>query len=71
MGLGLSICKQLLELMGGNIKVEPDNNRNSIFYFSIPFVPVKVDESFEEKNKDALNESVLQSVINNHKPLVV
>lgn len=33
-GLGLNICKQLVELMGGRIEVESEKNRGSNFSFS-------------------------------------
>jgi signal transduction histidine kinase/HPt (histidine-containing phosphotransfer) domain-containing protein/AmiR/NasT family two-component response regulator len=38
-GLGLTICKQLCQLMGGDIRVESKEGKGSIFYFTVVFDP--------------------------------
>jgi two-component system sensor histidine kinase VicK len=35
-GIGLSICKNLIEMIGGRIWFESEEGKGSIFYFSIP-----------------------------------
>ncbi len=37
-GLGLSICKKLIELMGGNISVESEMGKGTTVYFTITFL---------------------------------
>lgn len=44
-GLGLNICKQLVELMGGRIEVEGEKNKGSTFSFSIWLGISKEDET--------------------------
>ncbi len=43
-GLGLAISKQLVELMGGEIKVNTRVGQGTIFSFSLPLQPVLLEE---------------------------
>jgi len=53
-GLGLSISKQLVELMGGSIHVESRSGQGSIFCFRIPF---DLTQDFKEREHSDLQKS--------------
>lgn len=50
-GLGLNICKQLVELMGGDIHVDSEGGRGSTFSFHI-WVEIPEEDSSEVKEQE-------------------
>ncbi|WP_339886731.1 response regulator [uncultured Flavobacterium sp.] len=52
-GLGLSISKAFVELMGGNIRVESQQGKGSIFYFTVPYTATNLVIKEEKQSMDS------------------
>ncbi|MEI7707234.1 MAG: PAS domain S-box protein [Chlorobium sp.] len=56
-GLGLSISKALVEMMGGKIRVESVDGAGSTFCFTLPYSPVHIPESVPSSSKEMNDEA--------------
>jgi signal transduction histidine kinase len=61
LGLGLSICKDLVELMGGKIWVDTEETPGATFYFTIPLLESK--EESKETKEETTNKAQFESVL--------
>ncbi|MFT4143032.1 MAG: ATP-binding protein [Mobilitalea sp.] len=60
-GLGLVICKQLIEMMNGEIGVVSENSRGSTFYFILPFEIGHRSSNLKEEAR--INKNRIESII--------
>lgn len=65
-GLGLSICRSIVELMGGEIGYRPRPEGGSAFWFALPLAPV---EAVETPGQDDLGERAPRILVVDDHPM--
>ncbi|MBF0194467.1 MAG: GAF domain-containing protein [Magnetococcales bacterium] len=59
-GLGLAICKRLVDVMKGKIWVESGYNKGSVFHVSIPIIDENVQNELELHKESSKEENIKQ-----------
>lgn len=65
LGLGLSLSKKLVELMGGNLWYESEGSEGTTFYFTIPYKPVLTSKKEGKETNNSLFRNSLKQKMRN------
>lgn len=71
LGLGLAICKSLVDLMEGDIGYESTAHNGNQFYFSLPIVSGNDSVYSNEKNKVEVKRETFDPILKRHSLLAV
>ncbi|WP_374031984.1 ATP-binding protein [Bdellovibrio bacteriovorus] len=63
-GLGLTISKNLVELMGGRIWFQSEEGSGSSFYFTIPYVPTEAPRELAAPEKTPVTDTTPRPPVN-------